>query len=114
MAVSPPDELGTSGRKLWSATLEQFELSAHETGLLHQLCRCADVLDQLQAVIDHAGVMDDTSPQGARVNPAVVELRQMSTTYARLAAALQLPAGLEDDLAHQRRGPRGAYKPRAV
>ena len=34
-----PDGLRESGRKLWEATVGEFELAEHEAGLLLQACR---------------------------------------------------------------------------
>jgi hypothetical protein len=54
-----------------------------------------------------------------RVHPALVESRQLKVAFARLAAALRLPAGDESDPGASRRpqrrmGARGVYGPRAV
>src|ERR1700752_989592 len=95
-APAAPKGLRTSGRKLWNATVADFELSAHETGLLLQACRTADALDSLQAVLDAEGVMQE-SPQGRRAHSALQELRAQRITYARLIAALGLKTGVEDD-----------------
>lgn len=47
-----------------AAAVADYELSEHETGLLLQVCRTVDSLDQLQARLDGDGPMVD-SPQGA-------------------------------------------------
>jgi hypothetical protein len=108
--IETPVGLGWSGRKLWEATVVDFELSVHETGLLLQACRTLDSLDVLQARLDSDGTMVE-SPQGLRAHPALPELRQQRIALARLLAALGLPTGVEDDQApkRQRRSVRGVY-----
>lgn len=101
-----PSGLKWSGRRLWEATVADFELAEHEVGLLLQACRTADALDQLQARLDSDGPMID-SPQGLKAHPALPELRQQRIALARLLAALGLPTGLAEDKG--RRPVRGVY-----
>jgi hypothetical protein len=109
-APRAPAGLQRSGRALWRAVQDQYELEEHEAQLLREMCRTADQLDTLQAIVDREGPLD---PETGRVHPAGVEARQLRITFARLSAALRLPAGDEDD-AQQRRpqrrvGVRGTY-----
>ncbi|MGE3844115.1 MAG: terminase [Vicinamibacterales bacterium] len=90
-----PDGLATAGSVLWHAVTDVLDLDEHEALALRELCRTADVLDQLQAVVARDGVLLDSS-QGARAHPALTELRQQRIAFARLAAAMRLPAGLAD------------------
>jgi hypothetical protein len=83
-----------------------FDLATHEEQLLVNACRTADLCDRLQTVLDQEGPMA-ASPQGIRVHPAAVELRQQRITLARLLAALNVPSGDED--AAPVRAPRGVY-----
>lgn len=99
-----PRGLKTAGKRLWRTTLEAFELTEHELSLLREACRNVDLLDDLQAVIDREGVLDE-SPQGRRAHPAVVELRQQRLVFARLVAQLGIPVDDED-------GPRGGRRGR--
>ena len=111
---TPPKELQAAGRRLWRSVLSSYELEAHEEGLLLQACRIADRLDGLAAVLAVEGVME---PGTGRAHPALVESRQQSIAYARVCAALRLPAGdAESDEARQdvrrpqrRVGARGVY-----
>src|ERR1700694_2790531 len=91
-----PVGLNWSGRRLWEATVADYELSEHEIGLLLQACRTVDALDALQARLDADGPMVD-SPQGLKAHPALPELRQQRIALARLVAALGLPTGLVED-----------------
>jgi len=111
----PPAELKASGRKLWNAVQAEYELEQHETRLLREMCRAADVLDRLATIVETEGEMLLDRFDQPRIHPALVESRQLKVTYARLSAALRLPAGEEGD--HQadarrpqrRVGVRGTY-----
>lgn len=106
-----PEGLKWGGRKLWEATVADYELSQHETNLLLQACRTVDTLDLLQAHVDVDGPVID-GPTGPKIHPALVECRQARITLARLLAALGLPTGVADDgPKQQRRSTRGVYAP---
>lgn len=105
----PPKGTGPGGRQLWRAVLAKYELEEHELTLLREAVRTVDQLDALAAVVS---VQDVTV--GQRVNPALVEQRQLRIALARLLGALRLPAGDEDDQSPGRRpqrrlGVRGIY-----
>lgn len=112
MTQKPPAGLRASGRELWRAVLKDFELTQHETVMLREACRTADALDDLHALVETEGTMS-TSTQGARVHPALIELRQQRIALARLFAALHIPVGEETDRT-QHRGARGVYGIRGV
>ena len=104
---------GPAGQALWDAVGELLILDApHESVMLRELCRCADELDQLRAVVDADGVMLDSS-QGPRAHPALVELRQARLAFARLASALGLPQGITDKTSTAP-GVRGVYSLRVA
>jgi hypothetical protein len=105
---TPPAGLKRSGRALWRAVLGEYELETHESQLLTEMCRTVDQLDALFELVERDGVQDEAG----KVNPAAVEARQLRIAYARLSAALRLPAGEEGEQARrpQRRvGARGVY-----
>ncbi|MCW2763617.1 MAG: hypothetical protein JWR85_3818 [Marmoricola sp.] len=104
---SPPTGLRKAGRTLWTAVLTDYELTEHESVVLREACRTADSLDALQALLESEGLMSETS-QGARIHPALVELRQQRIALARLFAALNIPTGAEGGRT-QHRGSRGVY-----
>jgi P27 family predicted phage terminase small subunit len=91
-----PRGLRAAGKRLWRAVTGEFELSEYEAGLLLQMCRTVDTLDDLQAILDENGLISQSS-QGERVHPALVEARQQRLVLAKLLAALGLPSGLVDD-----------------
>jgi hypothetical protein len=104
----PPRDLQRSGRALWRAVVEDFDLDEHERQLLHETCRTRDLCDRLQSVLDAEGVMSESS-QGVRVHPAAVELRQQRVTLARLLAALNVPTGEAAASGKRHGAPRGVY-----
>ena len=112
MAIpAPPRGLRKRGKALWVDVQSRYELEYHEELLLIEMCRSADQLDILTALVERDGVQTTSG----RIHPAAVEARQLRITFARLAAALRLPAGDEADPAANRRpqrrvGVRGPYK----
>jgi hypothetical protein len=76
------------------------------------MCRTADRLDALAAVVAAEGVLEEGT---GRAHPALVESRQLGIAFARLSAALRLPAGDEGDQQkgsrrpQRRSGARGVY-----
>ena len=54
---SPPKDLQTSGKLLWRATFERYELTSTEIALLHELCRTADECDTLAAAMAGQGAV---------------------------------------------------------
>ena len=103
--ASAPRGLKPAGRRLWDSVLADFELDEHERGLLLQTCQTADIIADLQTVIETLGV--DCAGR------ELAEIRQQRLVYARLVAALRLPAGDESSPASrrrpQRRQIRGVY-----
>jgi hypothetical protein len=87
-----PEWLGSSGARLWDVVTVEYTLEDHESVLLEQVCRAADVCDRLAAVVVAADAL--TTPEG-RVMPELVELRQQQLLLARLLAALRVPLGEE-------------------
>lgn len=106
-----PKGLSVSGRALWRAVLDEYELDQHELLVLKEACRTADRLDRLEAE-SAAGPITTTNRHGDEVvHPCLVEARQCSLTMARLLAALRLPQGDEAESRPQRRGgARGVYR----
>ena len=105
-----PPRVGAGGRKLWAAIVDTYELSEHELQVLREAVRTVDQIDRLQAIVQADGDMQE-SPQGRRVHPAVVELRQQRVVLARLLAALRIP----DETAVQPSAPvRGVYQIRGA
>jgi len=101
-----PGGLKLAGRRLWDSVLADYELDEHERSLLMQACQTLDIVDGLQKVVDELGV--DCALK------ELAEVRQQRIAYARLIAALRLPAGAAGDESELRRpqrrsGARGVY-----
>lgn len=99
-----PAGLRERGGRLWREVTDRYDLDAHELALLEEMGRTADDLDALAQRVASQG-----HTIAGRVNPALVESRQLRIAFARLAAALRLPAGEEDGRAQRRSGVRGTY-----
>lgn len=101
-----PRGLSAAGRRLWDAVSSDFELEAHESVLLESAARTADLVADLQSLIDREGLV-----LGGKTHPGVAEIRQQRLVLARLLAALRVPTGDEDDRpSGQRRPIRGVYR----
>lgn len=108
----PPAELRKAGRALWRAVTSAYELEEHERGLLLEMARSVDQLDRLAAVVAAEGEMIADRFGEPKIHPALVESRQLRIAYARLSAALRLPAGDEGEQLRRpqrRAGVRGVY-----
>lgn len=73
--------------------LSRFELDPHELTVLEPAARTADLIADLQAVLDAEGPMVPGRP-----HPAAVELRMQRLTLGRLLAGLRIP--VEDERSH--------------
>jgi hypothetical protein len=107
-----PKGCGPAGRRLWTSIQAEFELGEHERALLTALVRQVDRLDALEELIAAEG-LTVTGHGTVKMHPAVVEARQSAIAVARIAAALRLPAGEEDEDAkpgQRRAGVRGVYQ----
>lgn len=115
-APQPPRELRRAGRALWRDVQQRYELEEHERGLLLEMCRTLDALDRLATVVVREGDLVTDHLGNQRAHPALVEARQLRIAYARLAAALRLPAGEEGAQRRPQRrvGVRGVYGIRGV
>lgn len=102
-----PSGLGAAGRRLWRSVVDEFELAEHELAQLEEACRTRDMIVILRAQLSGDGLMIASS-QGARLHPAVAEIRAQQLTLARLLATLGVPA-LEEDSLPSSRGVRGIY-----
>ena len=91
-----PTGLQEGGERLWSAITDAYELAAHELSILLEAARTVDALSELQKIVDVEGVTN-TSPQGVRAHPALVELRNQRVTLAKLVASLRIPLADEEE-----------------
>lgn len=87
-ATYAPRGLGAAGRRLWKSVTDDFDLEGHEKLLLTEVCRTADLCNDLAARAAKTG--------GSKF---LVELRQQRLTLARLMSAMKLPSGIAEDQA---------------
>lgn len=91
----PPAALGRRGKALWRVLHSELEFDAHEEAIVLEACRTADVIDDLAAVVEKAGVMSTGSTGQVVVHPAVPELRQQQAALSRLLTSLNLSDALD-------------------
>ncbi|SIA00103.1 Uncharacterised protein [Mycobacteroides abscessus subsp. abscessus] len=94
--TTTPRGLKAGGRRLWAAVTAEFGPDDVSAEQLAQACYTVDLLADLRAEIAQSGLKVD-SPQGVRVSPFVVEIRQQRLLLAKLIAGLGLPKGVIDD-----------------
>lgn len=99
--VSPPPEgLDDAGRALWQSIMgglpDGWELDERESALLDLAARQADVVAELEAVVEREGTMTTGSTGQPVVHPAVAEARQGRLAIDRLLGKVALPAPEKD------------------
>jgi predicted TIM-barrel fold metal-dependent hydrolase len=90
----PPTGLQKAGERLWTTILNDvgpgWRLDARELRVLERACRVENKLRQLEAVVDHDGMMSTGSTGQAVVHPALAEARQLRLVQARLLGQIEL------------------------
>ncbi len=118
MALTTPSTLGKRGKALWGALTALHQLSPEQHVTLHEACRTADRLDQLDEVIRGKGLegllhlrrMDDDGEIVLKVDAVLSQAAAQQTVMKQLLASLRLP----DEVSGKRpqvRSARGAYVP---
>ena len=87
-----PEGLNDRGARFWHATIDAYQLTDTEVGLLAEAWRTLDDLDRLADAIRTEGAMVPGSAGQPVVNPALTEARGQRLALHRLLSALQLPA----------------------
>ncbi|MFG2618040.1 P27 family phage terminase small subunit [Streptomyces sp. NPDC048507] len=85
-----PSKLGPAGRRLWSSVVPAYHLRPDELRVLEDACRCADMVEQLEKLMEGDDLMVYNS-QGAKLHPAVDTLRRYRATMGTLLRQLSLP-----------------------
>lgn len=114
-----PADLGIGGSRLWAEVTEAHELDEVQRVQLLEACRAKDRLDKLDellrgdvdtwARLSHRSMTDDSE---LVIDKALDKANQTANQLKQLLAALRLPDE-QTGKRPQRRGARGAYKPRA-
>lgn len=99
--ITAPNDLKARGKTLWHSVIGKYALDPAESALLHELCRTADELDALTAVMaDQSPVVEGSQGQ-PRANPLLAEIRLHRKLAETLANSLALP--VEGETIGQRR-----------
>lgn len=111
-----PTGLAARGRRLWREMHAMAEFNPAERVLLEEACRIADRLERLDTALrgEAEFLRVETDRDGdliLSVDGAMAEARQQSNVLKQLVAALRIPDE-QTGKRPQRRGARGAYKPR--
>lgn len=93
MTVKPriPAKLGPRGTAFWRAVVDRYDLELDAVQLLVEVVRLLDVMDELAKDVAELGTIVETAAGGAKLNPAVAELRASKAALGRLLAQLGLP-----------------------
>lgn len=94
---APPAGLGVAGRRLWNGVLREYGLTAADLEVLRQACVKADILAALAKQIQKDGPLVVDRFGEIRSNPALVEFRQLSNTYAKELASIRVIGEADDD-----------------
>ena len=107
MARKPPAPSGLSARakRVWTRTLENYELREDELAILSDYCQELSIVDSLQAALADAPLRVRASHGGEQINPIYPELRMHRQAAMSLWKALKLPeldAGDSEDSDEER------------
>lgn len=89
--INAPRGLKASGRKLWNATTEKYEMREDELLVLKDACGEADLIDLMVKELDGSSLTVSGSMGQLVAHPLVQELRQHRATLATLLGKLKLP-----------------------
>lgn len=88
---SAPSGLSARAKRVWTRTLENYELREDELALLSDYVMELTITDNLQAALVDAPLMVRASHGGEAINPIYSELRMHRQTAMSLWKALKLP-----------------------
>lgn len=93
MARKPaaPSGLSARAKRVWTRTLDNYELREDEMSLLTDFCMEITIVDSLQAALVDAPLMVRASHGGEAINPIYSELRMHRQAAMSLWKALKLP-----------------------
>jgi len=113
MTARAPHGLGSRGRRLWRAVVEDFTPAQHELELLTEACRTLDRVEALQAELADAPLTAEGSRGQLVAHPLAAELRSERQLLARLLSQLGIPEGEEgaewDNLTASQRARKAAH-----
>jgi hypothetical protein len=89
--MKQPTDFGKSGKALWSAVTDLYDLEPHHAIALASACRASDMLTRLEGLLTDSLMVTGSTGQ-SRLSPAVAELRQHRLALSKLLIDLALPA----------------------
>ncbi len=89
--ITAPRGLRASGKKLWAATTEMYEMREDELLVLKDACGEADLIDRMVKELESESLTVSGSMGQLVAHPLVQELRQHRATLATLLGKLKLP-----------------------
>jgi phage terminase small subunit len=92
---TPPEHLSARSRRLWTTTLDTYDLEPTEVETLRMALEARDRAEQARKVLRREGVTFVDRFGTPRLHPATTLERDSRQAWIRLTAALGLP--LEDD-----------------
>ncbi|MEV7654667.1 hypothetical protein AB0O39_10895 [Streptomyces anulatus] len=87
----PPAGLGDKALVVWTEISEGYDLRIDELRVLEDACREIDLIERLEADLQHAELIVTGSMGQPVASPLVQELRQHRGVLARLLGWLKLP-----------------------
>ena len=90
-SISTPRGLKAAGKRLWSQTLETYDLRQDEKEVLRAACFEADLIARMEAELESEPLTVKGSMGQLVPHPLVSELRQHRATMASLLRGLKLP-----------------------
>lgn len=87
----PPEGLGAKALVVWTEIAEGYDLRIDEMRVLEDACREIDLIERLEAELEHAELIVTGSMGQPVASPLVQELRQHRGVLARLLGWLKLP-----------------------
>ena len=85
-----PEGLQARGAAIWESIMADLDGEAYDVALVLELCRIADTLEGLAAVVARDGLTVSGSAGQTVIHPAVAEARQQQAAFARLLTQLNL------------------------
>jgi phage terminase small subunit len=87
----PPAHLGTAGRRLWRAVVDEFAVDEpHRRAVLVVACECLDSIGVARTEIATFGLVVDGGRYGRKTNPAVAVERDQKRLLLTALATLDL------------------------
>lgn len=93
MARKPqaPSDLSARAKRVWTKTLDNYELREDELSILADFCLEITIVDHLQSALKDAPLMVRATHGGEAINPIYSEIRMHRQAAMSLWKSLKLP-----------------------